>query len=77
MTIIRRKFQSKANRDAAAKHLRIMYGKDNVRASSMRNQNLHPQYIEDWEGEVETGFGNTQYNTFFPAIYTVTVEARS
>ncbi len=32
---------------------------------------MHPQYIRDFEGRYETGFGNTDYRTLFPVVYEV------
>lgn len=39
------------------------------RRTSIHNQLLHPQYVADWTGPVETGFGNTQYKTHFGVLY--------
>ena len=64
-------FQSKAKRDERARELKSMGM--TVKKSSVRNQLLHPQYVEDWQGELETGFGNTQYATFFGVLYEVRV----
>lgn len=40
-----------------------------VKKSSCRGQFIHPEYVEDYEGQIETGFGNSQYNTFFKVLY--------
>jgi hypothetical protein len=47
-----------------------------VRKSSITNQLLHPQYVEDFTGpeKLDTGFGNTVYKTHFGVIYKI-VEA--
>ena len=60
-------FQSKANRDQRVRELR--YQGFRVRRSSIRNQQLHPEYVADWQGSVERGPGNTQYRTFFSTLY--------
>ena len=49
-------FQSKELRDAVAKLLKS-YG-FTVRRGSISNQNLHPEYVTDYVGTLETGFGN-------------------
>ena len=54
-------YQKKENRDARAKELRAQGHA--VKRSSARNQQLHPEYLQDWEHEVETGIGNVQYKT--------------
>jgi hypothetical protein len=33
---------------------------------------IHPEYIEDYSGEIETGFGNTMYQTRFAKLYILT-----
>ena len=60
-------FQSKENRKLVAARLKALGYK--VRYSSMRNQQLHPQYVDDWENDLDTGFGNVQYRTFFSVLY--------
>lgn len=65
-------YMKKENRDARAKVLRKQGFK--VSRGSYRNQQMHPEYIRDWEGEVHTGFGNTQYRTWFTAVYEVSWE---
>jgi len=59
-------FQSKEVRDEVYKKLR---GKMDLKRKSIHGQILHPQYIADYEGQVETGIGNTQYKTMFPTLY--------
>jgi|GEM_PF-6194595 len=44
-----------------------------VRKSSIRNQQLHPEYLEDFEGSYETGFGNTDYQRFWSNLYNLEV----
>lgn len=70
---IKETYQDKAKRDLRYKEFVIQYGKDRVRRYSMSNQQLHPQYVTDWDGELVTGFGNTQYQTLFPKLYMVEV----
>lgn len=64
-------FQSKEIRDDVARFLR----KKGVtaRKGSSRNQCLHPEYVLDYEGILETGFGNTQYQTHWKVLYTLKV----
>ena len=68
-----RMFAMRANRDAELKRLRAE-GRT-VRAGSIRNQNLHPMYVTDaaevGHGDYETGFGNTDYMTFWPVLYEI------
>jgi hypothetical protein len=66
-----RLFMSKEIRDREWKKLT-----PRPRRSSIRAQQIHPQYIEDYTevtGRVLTaadcGFGNTIYKTFFPVLY--------
>lgn len=68
---MRRLFMNRANRDQAWRD-----GGKRGQRGSVRNQQLHPQYVEDYAketGEVLTeadkGFGNTIYKTSFAAIY--------
>ena len=71
-----RTFQSKEARDAAY-HIARHRG-ERVRRSSMRNQLLHPQYVEDYEGpeKDDTGLGNTVYKTHFPVLYLLDYDDR-
>lgn len=66
---------SKANRDAAFKHLGKSSG---WRKTSIRNQLLHPMYVEDFEQvtgigliAADRGFGNTIYKTHFAVLYKI------
>ena len=64
-------FQSKETRDAVAKQLSSEgYG---VRRTSVRGQQLHPEYITDYVGTYFTGFGNTDYQTFWSVLYEIVV----
>lgn len=63
----RRLFASKVNRDNAWRA-----GGKTGRRSSIRNQCIHPMYVEDernTEAGRDTGFGNTVYKTFFGCLY--------
>lgn len=64
-------FMRKENRDKAFK----LYG---GKRGSIRNQLLHPMYVEDYEevtghnlSQADKGFGNTIYKTHFSVIYTL------
>lgn len=64
-------FQSKETRDKVFKELKDS-GVTNIKKSSIRNQQLHPQYVYDIpENTYKTGFGNTDYNTFFSVLYEI------
>lgn len=56
-------------RNARAKELRNQGYTVTVRAAY--NQQIHPQYINDWVGpeKNDTGFGNTHYKTFVAKLY--------
>jgi hypothetical protein len=64
-------FQFKATRDEVAKHLKSLGIP--TRKGSIRNQLMHPEYITDYVGSYETGFGNTDHRTHFAAVYTLEV----
>lgn len=72
--MLREKYISKKNRDRRFKELKAQ-GK-RVFKSTINNQQLHPQYINDFEGEEknQTGFGNVVYKTFFPKLYLIEEE---
>lgn len=68
-----RLFMKRENRDAAWK----AEGCTGVRGS-MRNQLLHPQYVEDYEAVTgrqlsgaDCGLGNEIYKTSFAVLYTL------
>ena len=64
-------FKSKQNRDKMFKDLKNA-GVTNIQKSSIRNQQLHPQYVYDIpENTYTTGFGNTDYRTFFSVLYEI------
>ena len=67
-------YMSKDNRDIKAKELQSQGLA--VRRSSISNQLLHPQYVEDYPRKLspeECGFGNTIYKTYFAKLYKVEV----
>jgi hypothetical protein len=66
-------YQNKANRDAKAKELKAQGLR--VKRGSFGPARLHPQYIKDFQGHYETGFGNTDYLSMFGRLYTVEVVA--
>lgn len=65
-------FQNKENRDKKFKEL-----KDsglNVVKRSISNQQIHPQYVEDFPDlsiKADNGFSNTHYKTHFPKLYSI------
>jgi hypothetical protein len=69
---------SKARRDARYRELKAQ-GQD-VRRTSVRNQQLHPQYITDAAEEgitYQTGFGNSDYRRFWSVLYGIERPYRS
>ena len=67
-------YMNQVNRNQKAKELQSQGYR--VRKSSIRNQLLHPQYVEDYPRQLspnECGFGNTIYKTHFSALYEVEV----
>jgi hypothetical protein len=62
-------FMSKVNRDRA---FDLLKGAGVVaRKTASSNVRLHPEYVEDYVGEIETGFGNSMYQTPFKKIYKI------
>ena len=64
-------YKNRENRDAEAR--RLKQESCSVKKYSIRNQQLHPEYVED-EAEYlreQTGFGNTIYRTFYNVLYGV------
>ena len=70
-------FMSKANRDqvwrSIPKDIQRM-----LRRSSIRDQLLHPMYVDDYTKETgvtlkdeDMGFGNTVYRTYFSVLYEI------
>lgn len=63
-------FADKTNRDARARELKADGVK--VTKSSIRNQLIHPMYVEDRKAGLtaeDCGFGNTIYKTHFAVLY--------
>ena len=70
-------YQSKQKRDVRANWLRLEGYV--VKKYSVRNQQLHPMYVEDLKDTVEgrdRGFGNTVYKTYFAVLYGVRWEPK-
>jgi hypothetical protein len=61
-------YADKANRDKMAAELNA--DGYHVKRSSIRNQQLHPMYIED-RPSGNTGFGNTDYQQTWSVLYSV------
>lgn len=64
-------FMKKENRDRVAREILQRTGIKH-RKSSIKNQLLHPQYVEDWPhtlSDDDYGFGNTIYKTHFSMLY--------
>ncbi len=63
-------FMTKENRDKQAQAWKAQgYA---VRKYSVRNQNLHPMYVEDYPYPLsaeDKGFGNTLYQTIFDRLF--------
>lgn len=64
-------FSSKETRDAVARKLNEQGHQ--VRTSSISSQNLHPEYVTDYVGTVESGFGNSQYQMYWSRLYEISV----
>jgi hypothetical protein len=62
-------FMVKANRDRA---FNLLSAKGvRARKTSSSNQRIHPEYVEDYVGVIETGFGNTMYQTPFKKLWKI------
>ena len=64
-------FQSKEMRDRIA--AKLSSDGHTVSRSSVRGQQLHPEYVTDYVGTYYTGFGNTDYQTYFSVLYAIEV----
>jgi hypothetical protein len=62
-------FQHKDMRDDVFRILKSRGLK--VKKGSSRSQNIHPEYIADYVGIIETGFGNSMYRTYFAHLYSI------
>ncbi len=60
-------FTDKDRRDQVAAELKK--AGVSTRKSVESGITLHPEYIADWQGYVETGFGNTMYQTTHRKLY--------
>jgi hypothetical protein len=65
-------YMNEGKRDEAYRTL-VNGGNRYVRRGTVTNQELHPMYVEDFEGpeKEQTGLGNTVYRTFFSELYTL------
>ena len=61
------RFESRQNRDSLYRLLKEK-GYEPIR-STYYGQQLHPEYVDDYEGAVDRGFGNTQYKTLWSKLY--------
>lgn len=64
-------FTDKRERDLVKHGLRSLGYK--VKCGSMKMQRLHPEYITDFIGTYETGFGNSDYERIWGTLYTVEI----
>jgi hypothetical protein len=62
-------FQSKDTRDTV--HAILKQRGYRVVRRSIRNCRLHPEYIADYVGCFEVGFGNTDYMSEWNNLYTI------
>lgn len=60
-------YQDLTKRNARAKELKSQ-GYSVLKRSSSGSQ-LHPEYVTDYQGTFETGFGNTDYLTTWGKLY--------
>ena len=60
-------YQNKIKRNERKKELQAQGYVVTVRSSS--GDRLHPQYVTDYEGEYQTGFGNKDYLTSWGKLY--------
>lgn len=68
-------FAVRENRDKRARELKQQGCV--VKKSSIRNQLLHPMYVEDLKHNIrkeDRGFGNTIYKTHFAVLYQIRAE---
>lgn len=67
-------FINMKTRNAKAKEL-ISQGYK-IRKSSIRDQEVHPMYVDDYAGTLvpkDAGFGNIMYKTYFKVLYLIDV----
>ena len=65
-------YMNKSNRDRA--FLLVKKAGLKARRTSVRGQRIHPEYIEDYSGTIETGFGNTMYESSFSILYKLEIK---
>ena len=65
--MIHEMYQNMSNRNARAKELKAQ-GYRVAKGRSVGSR-LHPQYVKDYNGSFETGFGNTDYMTTWGTLY--------
>jgi hypothetical protein len=65
-------YQNKENRDKAFALVKV--AGINAKKGSVTCQQLHPEYIEDYVGEIQTGFGNTMYEMFWAKLYKLEIK---
>lgn len=65
------RFSQLANRNAVVKALKAKGY--TVRVETSRGCRLHPEYVTDFVGVYETGFGNSDYETHWKAVYNVEI----
>jgi hypothetical protein len=63
-------YESKESRDKRFRELKAKYG-DKFKKRRSVGQILHPMYVKDYKGEIDTGIGNVQYRTMFPVLYRI------
>lgn len=62
-------FQSMENREKV--YGELLARGCSAKRSVVTGQQLHPEYVVDYEGTLETGFGNTQYQTYWSKLYSL------
>lgn len=65
------RFSNLKNRNAVVKALKAKGY--TVRVETSRGCRLHPEYVADFVGVYETGFGNSDYETHWKAVYNVEI----
>ena len=60
-------FMNKENQKRAKEILQKLGIK--TKSKTENNQQLHPEYIIDYEGEIGIGLGNIMYKTYFKKLY--------
>ncbi len=68
-------YMDKRTRDAVYRIL-LARGKKVLRGSS-RGTQLHPEFVSDFVGTYETGFGNTDYQRSWDVLYSIRIDPNS